>query len=110
MSWIWIIRGVAVVAILSLSGQGEAQPRPDTDQGSGTYSLKLSVDEVVLTFHATDTHGLPINDLKVDEFRLLDNGVAPRRIVAFDPLVDRSVRAGILLDTSESLERALPEE
>lgn len=108
MSWTWIIRGAAVVALFPLSGQARAQTRSDVDQNSGTYSLKLSVDEVVLTFHATDAHGLPINDLKLDEFRLLDDGIAPRRIVAFDSLIDRPIRAGILLDTSESLERALP--
>ena len=108
MSWTWIIRGAALVAMFSFSGRAEAQTRSDAEQNSGTYSLKLSVDEVVLTFHATDAHGLPINDLKLGDFRLLDDGVAPRRIVAFDPLIDRSVRAGILLDTSESLVRALP--
>jgi hypothetical protein len=90
------------------SRQVEAQTRSEADQNSGTYSLRLSVDEVVLTFHATDTHGLPVNDLKLDEFRLLDDGATPRRIVSSDSLIDRPIRAGILLDTSESLERALP--
>jgi Ca-activated chloride channel family protein len=108
MSWTWIIRGAAVVAMFSFSRQVEAQTRSEADQNSGSYSLRLSVDEVVLTFHATDTHGLPVNDLKLDEFRLLDDGATLRRIVSFDSLIDRPIRAGILLDTSESLERALP--
>jgi hypothetical protein len=62
----------------------------------------------VLTFHAKDTHGLPINDIKKDEIRLWDNGVAPRRVVAFDSLLDRPIRIGFLLDTSESMQYSLP--
>jgi Ca-activated chloride channel family protein len=108
MSWTWIIRGAAALAMFLFGGQAEAQTRSDADQNSGTYSLKLSVDEVVLTFHATDAHGLPINDLKLDELKLLDDGVTPHRVIAFDSLIDRPIRAGILLDTSESLARALP--
>jgi VWFA-related protein len=69
----------------------------------------LSVDEVILTFHAADAHGLPINDLTLGEIKLFDQGIAPRRIVAFDSLIDRPVRAGILLDTSESMQQTLPE-
>ena len=92
MSWTWIIRGAAALAMFSFGRQAEAQTRSDADQNSGTYSLKLSVDEVVLTFHATDAHGLPINDLKLDELKLLDDGVTPRRIVAFESLIDRPIR------------------
>ena len=94
--------------MFSFGGQAEAQTRSDADQNSGSYSLKLSVDEVVLTFHATDANGLPINNLKLDELKLLDDGVTPRRVVAFDSLIDRPIRAGILLDTSGSLVQALP--
>jgi Ca-activated chloride channel homolog len=69
--------------------------------------LRLSVDEVVLTFNATDSKGLSVDDLKAAEIRIRDNGLAPRRIVAFDELINRPVRAGILLDTSESMRQAL---
>jgi len=71
--------------------------------------LQLSVDEVILTFHATDAHGLPINDLTLGEIKLFDKGIASHRIVAFDSLIGRPVRAGILLDTSESMQQTLPE-
>ena len=29
------------------------------------FSLSVAVDEVILTFHATDAHGLSINDLRL---------------------------------------------
>ena len=73
-----------------------------------TYGLNVAVDEVSLTFHAADVHGLPINDLKLDELSLLDNGKPPRRILAFQLLQDFPIRAGILMDTSESMEDSLP--
>jgi VWFA-related protein len=65
--------------------------------------FKLSVDEVSLRFHASGADGLAVNDLKLDELSLLDNGSPPRRIVAFSPLQNLPIRAGILLDTSASM-------
>jgi len=82
-----------------------AAPR-NTD--SQTYNLKVSVDEVGLTFHATDIHGLSVNDLRLDELRLLDNGRPARRIVRFESLRDLPIRAGILLDTSSSMQQNRP--
>ena len=67
--------------------------------------MRLPVDEVVLTFNAIDAKGLPINDLTVARFG--GAKVATRRIVAFDELVNRAIRVGILLDTSESMQRTL---
>ncbi len=61
------------------------------------------MDEVDLTFHATDAHGLPVNDLKLDELKVLDNGNAPSQVLVFRPLLDFPIRAGILLDTSVSV-------
>jgi VWFA-related protein len=108
MSWTRTIRGVAVIALFCCSWQADGQAGSSADQSSGAYSLRLPVDEVVVTFHATDEHGLPINDLTLGEIKLYDKGIAPRRIVAFDSLIDRPVRAGILIDTSESMQQALP--
>jgi Ca-activated chloride channel family protein len=76
----------------------QAEPRPDN-----TYRLTLPVDEVSLTFHAADADGLPVNDLKAGEITLLDNGRAPRRIVAFQRMQAFPIHAGILIDTSESM-------
>lgn len=72
-------------------------------QTATPYSLRVSVDEVDLTFHAIDGHGLPVNDLKLGEMKLLDNGRPPNRIMAFQTLRDFPIRAGILMDTSVSV-------
>jgi Ca-activated chloride channel family protein len=85
----------------------DSQTAAASDQRAAVYSLSVSVDEVILTFHAADAHGLPINDLKLDELGLLDNGRPPRKILAFQSLEDRPIRAGVLMDKSESMERDL---
>ncbi len=74
-----------------------------TPQTAPPYSLSVAVDEVVLTFHAADAHGLPVNDLRLDELALLDNGRPPRKMLAFQSLQDRPIRVGILIDESESM-------
>lgn len=85
--------------VLSQNSQDQFH-QPDKPDPS---TLRLPVDEVILTFNVTDARGLPVNDLKAGEIRLRDNGLAPRRILAFDELVNRPIRAGILLDTSDSM-------
>ena len=84
-----------------------AQNASSTDRSQPDYKLRLAVDEVVLTFHAVDNHGLPIGDLKPAEVRLLDDGSPPHRIISFDSIVDRPIRAAILLDTSESMQQSV---
>jgi VWFA-related protein len=83
---------------------------PEVNGAQGTpppYSLSVSVDEVSITFHAADAHGLSINDLKLDELSLVDNGKPPRKILAFQSMHDLPIRAGILLDTSQSMAQNL---
>jgi len=72
-----------------------------------SFTMTMPIDEVGLTFHAADAHGLPVNDLKLSELTLLDNGKPPHRVLDFYLLQDHSIRAGILIDTSVSMEPAL---
>jgi Ca-activated chloride channel family protein len=73
-----------------------------------TFTLAVPVDEVDLTFHATDTHNLAVNDLKLNELNLRDNGNLPDKILAFQSMQDLPIRAGILMDTSASMAPHLP--
>jgi Ca-activated chloride channel homolog len=95
---------LTIVCVIVLIAYASSAGSQDTDP----YNLKVAVDEVELTLHAADTHGLPVNDLRVDELRLLDNGRSPHRIVAFQALRDLPIRAGILIDTSSSMEETRP--
>jgi Ca-activated chloride channel family protein len=85
------------------SRQADAQINTAGDQNLTPYRLRVPVDEVSLSFHAADRHGLAVNDLKLEELKLLDNGRPPLKIELFEPLQDASIRAGILMDTSESM-------
>ena len=67
------------------------------------YTLNVAVDEVSLTFHAADFHGVPIDDVKLTDLRVLDNGKRPRQIVSFEAHQNLPVRFGILMDTSRSM-------
>ena len=99
------IQSVIFLILMLCQSQGCAQTAQTINENH--YTLEVPVDEVVLTFHPVDVHGLPVNDLKGNEVRLLDNGLPPRRIITFDSILDRPIRAAILLDTSESMDQSL---
>jgi Ca-activated chloride channel family protein len=98
-----ILCGPLLFALLACTHHAGSQTDPITPPNPAAYRLSVSVDEVLLTFHAADAHGLPVNDLKLDEVRLLDNGKPPAKVLAFELLHDVPSRAGILIDTSESM-------
>jgi hypothetical protein len=102
-----IICSLIVLAIFVHALRADSQTPLTEQQNAQSYGLRVSVDEVVLTFHAADAHGLPINDLKLDELTLSDNGKPPRKILAFQSLQDLPLRAGILIDTSDSMAQDL---
>lgn len=106
-----ILLALPVVALGSLMAHSKAaagaQEMQATPVSAGGGPLRVNVDEVVVMFHATDAIGATVRGLKAGDIRVRDNGVAPRRVVAFDELVDRPVRVGILLDSSESDRQAL---
>ncbi len=84
-----------IALTLALAPHAFAQTTP--------YRLNVSVDEVILTFHAADAHGLPVNDLKLSDLTLLDNGAPPAAILDFQLEQNFPIRAGILIDTSGSM-------
>jgi Ca-activated chloride channel homolog len=85
-----------------------ARAQSDAQTNDARYSLRLSVDEVRLSFHAADAQGRPVLDLKASELRLLDNGMPPGRVLVFDSGQDLPIRAGILVDMSQSMHEARP--
>jgi Ca-activated chloride channel homolog len=103
----WARLLIAVLLVIGRAG-ATAQGNPSSSDGVESPSIRMNVDEVVVTFNAIDANGSPVNDLKAGEIRIRDNAVAPKRIFEFDNLVNRSIRVGILLDTSESMRKALP--
>ncbi len=105
------ITGISLTVLCALAeysnAQTEASPIASPNSAAPTYRLNVSVDEVVLLFHASDPNGLAVQDLKLGELQLLDNGKPPRRIVEFQALQNLPIRAGLLIDTSESMSQHL---
>jgi Ca-activated chloride channel family protein len=101
------LRVVHGVLFFLLLGRLDAQTDAAAPQDETTFNLRVSVDEVVVSFHVADARGLPVNDLKLSELRLLDNGKLPIKIIDFQLLNDLPIRAGVLLDTSDSMQGQL---
>jgi VWFA-related protein len=97
-----------VLAFLASARRIDSQTNDAARQSIIPFSLRITVDEVSLTFHAADANGLPINDLKLDELFLRDNGKPPRRILDFQSPQNFLIRAGILIDMSQSMEGTGP--
>jgi VWFA-related protein len=104
---IWTIQGMIALCFCIHVHTAASQTDATPAQGDPSYRVVVTVDEVTLTFHAADAQGLPVNDLRLDELHLLDNGKPPRKISGFYTLEDHPLRAGILFDTSESMHNNL---
>ena len=102
-----VLSPVVIAGIFCCVRANAQQPTGNVARSKNT-PLRMNVDEVVITFNAADGGGALVRNLKQEEIRIRDNGVAPRRVVAFEQLRDRPLRAGFLLDTSESMRESLP--
>ena len=105
MRYFWTSCGLLIFSLAAGARRTDSQTNmaASQSQGTGPYNLSVSVDEVILNFHAADARGLPVNDLKLDEVKLLDKGKPPRKILSFQLLRDYPIRAAILVDTSWSM-------
>jgi Ca-activated chloride channel homolog len=94
--------GVLLFAACALSiASAQTTNTPATE--SNLYTLNVAVDEVSLTFHVADFHGLPMDDLKLADLYLLDNGKKPSQILSFEVHQNLPVHFGVLMDTSRSM-------
>jgi VWFA-related protein len=76
-----------------------APAKPDA---SG-FTFRAAVSEVHLVFTVTDKHGHYIKDLKQSDFKILDDGKPPEKILSFHSETDLPLRIGLLIDTSQSV-------
>ncbi len=93
-----------LLALTLFADATSSQTRPAAVQSVPPATFNVAVDEVSLTFHAADQQGLPVTALKPSDLIIYDNYKLPRKILAFQALRDAPIRAGILLDTSVSME------
>lgn len=85
-----------------------ATPTPEAVE-EDDEPLKIDTEVVNVLFSAQDKNRRLMTDLKQEDVKLLENG-QPQEIVAFSRQVDLPISLSILIDTSASQERTLPEE
>jgi VWFA-related protein len=108
MRQLGIICRLLALPLFAAVHRASSQTSPAAVQSVPPSTFNVSVDEVSLTFHAADQQGLPVTDLKPSDLIIYDNYRLPRKILAFQSLQDAPIRAGILLDTSASMEGSIP--
>jgi len=82
---------------------------PDDSVGEDDEPLKIDTDLVNVLFTAADSSRRFITDLKKEDVRIFEDG-QPQQIFTFYRQVDLPLSLAILVDTSISQERTLPEE
>src|ERR1051325_10463529 len=120
-----------VLAFLSLGAissraQEDAPPKPDPPRpGDKTAdkqdqpiqvekqdqipTFRKNVTVVTVQFNVKDKHGQLIPNLPKDRFELFEEG-KPQVIKYFSAITDQPLTLGLLIDSSKSMERTLPEE
>ena len=100
-------RGVAAVpfALPALPETSDHFPA-----GSPGYTLRHDVPEVRLQFTVANEQGRVVQDLSPDEVRVFDNQSPVARFNDFERAQDLPLQLGLILDTSDSVKRVLPEE
>jgi Ca-activated chloride channel family protein len=104
MSLPFSARAIGLLLAGTLAGSCPAQSPAPTIGPEDSFTLSLPVDGVSLVFHVSDAKGAPIQNLTQQAIELFDNGSRQTRIVDFEAYQDLPVRAGILMDTSISME------
>jgi len=85
-----------------------SQGKQQEDQGKVPVFRK-SVNLVNVVFTVKDKHGALVPNLEKDHFTLLEEG-KPQTIKYFSALTDQPLTIGLLIDSSYSMNRTLPEE
>jgi Ca-activated chloride channel homolog len=80
-----------------------AQPAQVQPVPAAPYSLRIPVDEISLTFHASDPNGKPLTQLTAHDLDLSDNGKRQNSLLMLQSLQDLPIRAGFLFDISASM-------
>jgi VWFA-related protein len=78
-----------------------SQTAPDKAEQSD-LTIKRNVNEVNVVFTVTEKHGHFVNDLKKENFKVLDDN-KPQRILSFRSETDLPLRVGLVIDVSDSI-------
>ena len=74
MQPLWLFLLLATLCMAADKTPKKDPATPTKDDKSGTFTFKVPVDVVVVNAIVTDKQGNPVKDLKVDEFRVYEDG------------------------------------
>ena len=83
--------------------RGFAQTSHASTDNFPSYTLRIPVDEISLTFHASDASGAPLTHLTATDLHLSDDGKPQSHIALLESLENLPIHAGFLFDTSTSM-------
>src|SRR5262249_27242538 len=78
--WLLVLPAVLILAADKTVKKNSADAKKEAK--SGTFTVKVPVDVVVVNAVVTDKQGNPVKDLKVDEFKVYEDG-QPQRVHTF---------------------------
>ncbi len=94
----------------SAPGQRPTRPKPDDDTTlPDDEVLRVETDLTNLVFTAVDKNKRFITTLRQEDVRVFEDGV-PQEVFTFQRETDRPLSLAIMIDTSGSQERTLPDE
>lgn len=92
----------------TVNPQASVSPSP-TPPAEDDEVIKIDTEVVNVLFTAQDKNRRLLTDLKQTDIKLLEDG-QPQEVISFNRQVDLPLSLAILIDTSASQERTLPEE
>jgi VWFA-related protein len=116
--WFLVLFALSAVAASAVTGLRETSAQQTPSKAKATPAptvseedqvIKVDTEAVNVLFTAQDKNRRLLTGLKAEDIKILENG-QPQEIVAFSRQVDLPLSLAILIDTSASQERTLPEE
>jgi Ca-activated chloride channel homolog len=80
-----------------------SKPADNNDQNEKLTTIVKQVDEVNVVFTVTDKRGKFVNDLKQDDFKVVDDNKPALSIRSFRSETNLPLRVGLLIDASNSI-------
>lgn len=109
LSLVWFIGFSVADAQQAAPAAAAKAPTPTPTPNPDDEVIKVDTDIVNVLFTAQDRNRRLLTDLKESDIRILENG-QPQQVTTFARQVDLPLSLAILIDTSGSQERTLPEE
>ena len=109
LSLAWLVGFSAARAQQTAPNPGTKSAAPTPTPTPDDEVIKVDTDVVNVLFTAQDHNRRLLTDLKQADVKILENG-KPQEVTAFSRQVDLPLSLAILIDTSGSQERTLPEE